>query len=226
MIGENIPGSIVNFNQRFDLKLASHASIEAQCAAVADDIAYNSHDIDDGLRAGLFTLEEIAVLPIAGETMAQVQKDFPGLDKRRTRHEIVRHQITAMVEDVISNTMQGLTRLSPGSSDDVRKCGETIVCFSQGMKQKERAIKEFLFDRMYRAPQVMAMRDGAEKIISDLFYAYSQSAASIPDNLDRYLQSKQETSRMRTIADFVASMTDSYAINEHQRLFDDTPDLG
>jgi len=94
------------------------------------------------------------------------------------------------------------------------------------MKQKERAIKEFLFDRMYRAPQVMAMRDGAEKIISDLFYAYSQSAASIPDNLDRYLQSKQETSRMRTIADFVASMTDSYAINEHQRLFDDTPDLG
>lgn len=224
--GDDVPGTIRDFNVRFDLGLASYAGIEAQCAAVADDIAYNGHDIDDGLRAGLFELEDLADVPIAGETLHKVGQAYPGLEPRRVRHEIVRQQITAMVEDVILTALDNLESVAPDSADEVRDCGRTLVCFSDAMAQKERAIKAFLFERVYRSPKVMVMREAAEKIITDLFHAYRDAPGRVPESLARALDGKTGSAAIQTVTDFIASMTDSYAINEHRRLFDDTPDLG
>lgn len=221
-----IPDTILKFNAKFDLELSNHASIEAQCAAIADDIAYNAHDIDDGLRAGMFSLDDLRDVPIARETMIHVTDKYPDLETRRIRHEIIRRQITAMVEDVISNSIQNLERLSPNVLTDVHQCGETLVKFSNDMAEKEKRIKGFLFGRVYRAPAVMNMRDAAEKIMKDLFSIYVEDIVSRPDSLRTNMEKDSSGGGMRVICDFIASMTDSYAIKEHSRLFDDTPELG
>ncbi|MEM7067495.1 MAG: deoxyguanosinetriphosphate triphosphohydrolase [Pseudomonadota bacterium] len=226
LTGEDIPQSIINFNRSFDLELESHSSIEAQCAAIADDIAYNAHDLDDGLRAGLFVLDDLLDLPIAGEAMKEMRERYPDIDDRRVRHEIIRRQITRMVEDVIATSITSIKRVSPSSVDEVRACGETIVSFSAEMVEKERSIKCFLFENMYRAAELMKMREAAKRIMRDLFLAYMEDVSSIPDNLQKYLDNSTPLGHPRVISDFIASMTDSYAISEHNRLFDDTPDLG
>lgn len=225
LVGDDIPASIRNFDREFSLELGSHASLEAQCAAVADDIAYNSHDIDDGLRAGLFTLEDLLELPITGDRLVEIRKSHPGLEFRRTRHEIIRYQITRMVEDVIRTAKAGLASVKPQSAQDVRHCGKTIVRFSHEMRLQEKQIKAFLFERMYRAPSVMVMREAAEQIIRDLYEAYHSGIACRPDSLKRNTDNAKPDDIPRAIADFIASMTDDYAIKEHRRLFDATPKL-
>jgi len=226
MIGDDVSLAIRNFNAKFDLDLESHASLEAQCAAVADDIAYNAHDIDDGLRAGLFELDDLLDVPITGEQLVFVRNKYPGLDDRRVRHEIVRYQITKMVEDVIVTARENLARIKPVDANAVRKCGETIVGFSDQMQKKEKAIKQFLFNRMYRAPDVMVVREGAGKIIKDLYSIYNSGVENMPEKLQLNIDMASAGSHPRVIADFIASMTDSYAVNEHERLFDVTPELG
>jgi dGTPase len=221
-----VPEIFSEFNKLWDLKLASHASIEAQCAAVADDIAYNAHDLDDGLRAGLFDLDELQDVPLVTEALAVVRAKYPGLENHRIRHEIVRRQITSMVEDVISNTKMNISKHEPTSVSDVRDCGETLVSFSDDMKVKEKGIKAFLFEKMYRSPNVMKMRDGAEIIISDLFDFYLNERTNMPNGLKGVSNKNKSNNRPRLVADFIAGMTDSYAISEHERLFDATPDLG
>ena len=227
---DEVPSSILNFNQKFDLWLESHSSIEAQCAAIADDIAYNAHDLDDGLRADLFNLEDIAELPLASDSLAQVKSLYPDLDASRITHEIVRRQITAMVEDVISETNRRLKALAPKSADDVRHAGQTIVAFSPTMAKAEKAIKAFLFENMYRAPSVMAVRKNAYQIVVDLFDCYFSGEAEMPKEWGMDWQQADamldEGKRARTVCDFIAGMTDRYAILEHQRLFDVTPNLG
>ena len=223
---ENIPDTFINFNQLWDLELGSHASLEAQCAAVADDIAYNAHDLDDGLRAKLFMANDLIDVPLAGDALRIVEQKYPDLEPNRLRHEIVRRQITAMVEDVISNSKSNISKHEPNSIADVRNCGKTLVCFSNQMKLKERGIKEFLFDKMYRSPDVMKMRQGAEIIIRDLFNVYLNEQGIMPNGLQRLGQKNKSNDRPRIIADFIAGMTDSYAISEHERMFDATPDLG
>lgn len=222
----NIPDTFTDFNQVWDLELSSHASLEAQCAAVADDIAYNAHDLDDGLRAKLFELDDLLDIQLAGEALKVVREKYPNLERHRVRHEIVRRQITLMVEDVITNAKLNLSRHAPKTVNDVRDCGESIVCFSQAMHEKEKGIKTFLFDKMYRSPNVMKMRDGAEIIIRDLFDVYLNKIGDMPNGLKRLSVKNKSNDRPRIIADFIAGMTDSYAISEHQRLFDLTPDLG
>lgn len=226
LVGSDIPQAILSFNSRFDLELASHASIEAQCAAIADDIAYNAHDLDDGLRAQLFGFEDLREVSLIAELLDEVEDLYPALEDRRKRHEIVRRQITIMVEDAISTAMNNLQRVKPSNATEVRNCGETIVEFSDEMKAKEVEVKAFLFDRMYRSPQVLVMRDAAIKIIKGLFDIYSSEPDSVPPNLYRHLEGRNEGSRMRRIADFIASMTDDYALKEYERLFDDAPQLG
>jgi len=224
-----VPEPIAEFNALFDLDLARHSGIEAQCAAIADDIAYNAHDLDDGLRAGLFDLSDIEDLPLAGEHLAEVRSLYPGLDDSRTVHEIVRRQITAMVEDVIKQAQQNLAELKPKSQEDIRNAGKTLVHFSTPMATSEKAIKAFLFKNMYRAPGVVRVREDAKQVIRELFNVYFTGKAKMPNEWGLDWQDTatriDDNKRARLVCDFLSGMTDRYAILEHQRLFDVTPEL-
>ena len=224
-----LPKPIAEFDALFNLDLARHSSVEAQCAAIADDVAYNAHDLDDGLRAGLFDHDALASVPLVGELLADVRERFPNLDGARTTHEIVRRQITAMVEDVIHEAQSRLSTIAAVSNDDIRNADLPVVAFSSQMAAHERAIKAFLFAHMYRAPSVMRVRDNAQSIVRDLFSQYVSGKAQMPNEWG--LDWRETAGRMdrekraRLVADFIAGMTDRYAIGEHQRLFDATPEL-
>ena len=225
-----IPYTIAQFNELYDLSLDQHSAIEAQCAAIADDIAYNGHDLDDGIRAGLFAIDALENLPIAGEALVYLRKKYPGLEDKRLAHEIVRRQITAMVEDVIHRSVSALEELDPASDGEIRNAGKTIVAFSDEMANHESAIKTFLYENMYRASDVIAVRENAQSIVRDLFECYFTGSAPMPNDwgIDWSEASTQmdEKKRARLVSDFLAGMTDNFAIGEHQRLFDVTPNLG
>ena len=225
-----IPYTITEFNELYDLELHHHSTIEAQCAAIADDIAYDAHDLDDGIRAGLFCLDDLQNQPLIGESLADLRQLYPGLDAKRIAHEIVRRQITAMVEDVITTSLANIERINPGSDRDIRDAGETVVRFSDQMKASEAAIKAFLYANMYRAKDVIAVRQNAQIIVRDLFREYFSGDGQMPNDwgvdwqdASRRLDDKK---RARLVSDFLAGMTDNFAISEHKRLFDVTPDLG
>ena len=229
IIGENIPYAIAQFNALYDLDLEQYSTIEAQCAAIADDIAYNAHDLDDGLRAGLFELDDLASLPLAGDTLKWVRKQYPSLEDKRVVHEIVRAQITAMVEDVINQSLSAISTLNPQSDNDVRMAGRALVSFSLEMAKTEAAIKAFLYKHMYRAPSVMAIRKNAQQILRELFAAYFSGDAEMPNewglNWSEASARMDDQKRARLVSDFLSGMTDKFAIDEHQRLFDVTPEL-
>jgi dGTPase len=224
-----LPKPIAEFNALFDLDLSRHSSIEAQCAAIADDIAYNAHDLDDGLRAELFSLDALAGLPLVGEILGLVRERYPHLDGARTTHELVRRQITAMVEDVIAETNRRLGETAPRTAADIRGAGHAMVSFSEPMAAAEKAIKGFLYAHMYRAPSVMRIRENAQMIVRDLYFAYASGDAQMPNEWGMDWRDAAgrmaEEKRVRLVADFIAGMTDRYAISEHQRLFDATPEL-
>ena len=224
--GEPVPEPILAYHARHDLHLGTHASLEAQVAAIADDIAYNTHDIDDGLRSGLITMDMLSELPLLSSILSEVSARYPGLEKPRLVNEIMRRQITAMVEDVIGVSQDALSRLKPLSADDVRQCGETIATFSGEMAEADRAIKAFLYRHVYRHPDVMRIREQAASIVTDLFHAYMQDPARMGET--RLAESAALNStgeRARLVRDYLAGMTDTYAISAHRRLFDHTPDL-
>lgn len=227
--GEGLKGPVAqairDYSELHDLHLSRHASLEAQCAAIADDIAYNSHDIDDGLRAGLLSLDALAATSLHAAILAEVDALYPALDDVRRGHELMRRQITAMVEDVIITATENLRRIDPGSADDIRAAGETIVRFSDAMREKEQALKAYLYANLYRHPDVMRVRAGAEQIVGDLFDAYFADPRSMPEGWREGLDRAPDRIMARSVADFLAGMTDTYAIKEHQRLFDRTPDL-
>lgn len=227
--GEGLKGPVAqairDYSELHDLHLSRHASLEAQCAAIADDIAYNSHDIDDGLRAGLLSLDALAATSLHAAILAEVDALYPALDDVRRGHELMRRQITAMVEDVIITATENLRRIDPGSADDIRAAGETIVRFSDAMREKEQALKAYLYANLYRHPDVMRVRAGAEQIVGDLFDAYFADPRSMPEGWREGLDRAPDRIKARSVADFLAGMTDTYAIKEHQRLFDRTPDL-
>ena len=221
-----VPLTIVSFSQLFDLELDRHASIEAQCAAIADDIAYDTHDIDDGLRAGLLTLDMLEPLDLPGGILAGVRKRYPALDPVRTGHELMRRQITAFVEDVISTAQAQLEAAAPGSVREVHGAGRPFVTFSSGMAAKEKQLKAFLYANLYRHPDVMAVRRNADRIVRDLFGHYFANPRDMPEGWREGLDRAEDRIKARDVADFIAGMTDTYAIKEHRRLFDRTPDLG
>ncbi|SNY93652.1 dGTPase [Cohaesibacter sp. ES.047] len=220
-----VPWGIRTYAEQQDLMLWSYASIEAQAAAIADDIAYNSHDIDDGLRAGLIHLDQLREVPLVGEAYREVSEKYPKLDETRTVHEIVRRLITRMVEDVIKTSMDNLARIKPQSTADVRAAGETIVRFSDAMAKAEAGLKAFLFGNVYREKHVMRVMHNAEQVLKDLFEAYFEKPESMPLEWQSDLDGCAETVLARRVADYVAGMTDRFAILEHRRLFDVTPDL-
>ncbi|MCB1466375.1 MAG: deoxyguanosinetriphosphate triphosphohydrolase [Rhizobiaceae bacterium] len=221
-----VPQPIRDFNELFDLELDLHASLEAQCAAIADDIAYNTHDIDDGIRSGLLSLDMLDEVSLPGAILASVRQRYPGLDPVRTGHELLRRQITIMVEDAITTSKAILDKLAPQSAADVRRAGRTIVAFSPKMAREEKELKAFLYANLYRHPDVLAMRTKAEKVVLDLFDAYFSDPSTMPEGWRDVLDRADAGVKARHVSDFLAGMTDPYALKEHRRLFDQTPELG
>lgn len=221
-----VPETIVSYCALHDLEIGTFASLEAQAAAIADDIAYDTHDVDDGLRAGLFTLADLEDVPFTAAILTELAERYPKLDSVRRSHELTRRQITRMVEDVIAATRAGLERYKPGSPDAVRALPEALVVMSAGMREADRTLKAFLFKRMYRHPDVIEKREGADRILRDLFAAYFDRPREMPENWGALCADAGLAERARHVADFLAGMTDNYAISEHRRLFDATPDMG
>lgn len=224
--GKAVPESILRYNERHDLWLGSHSSLEAQVAAIADDIAYNTHDIDDGLRSGLITMDMLEDLPLIAGLLSEVGGRYPGLEEPRLLHEIMRRQITAMVEDVIAVAQASLADIKPESADDVRLAGQTMAHFSDEFVAADRDIKAFLYRHLYRHPDVMRVRANATRIVNDLFSAFmSDPAAMGHKHAGTGFSDMAEAKLVHRVRDYIAGMTDTYAIAEHRRLFDRTPEL-
>ncbi len=220
-----VPLPILDFNERYDLELTRFASLEAQCAAIADDIAYNAHDIDDGLRAGLLSLEALDDVPLTKRLLDLVRTRYPDLDPVRTGHELVRRQITIMVEDVIEETQRRLAAAKPQSVEDVHGQSHALVAFSDAMCTDEKVLKRFLFKNLYFHDSVVVRRHAADKILQDLFDTCFANPSILPPEWQSGCETLDEAARARRVADYLAGMTDNYAVREHRRLFDHTPDL-
>ena len=215
-----LPYALAEVNADWDLELHTNASAEAQVAAVADDVAYNHHDLHDGLRAELFTEDELAELPVVGPAFAEVDRLYPGLDPTRRRYEALRRVFGTMVEDVIAVAQNRLAGLQPQSAQDIRDMDGPIIRFSKPLYQNIKAIKSFLFTRMYRAPSVVVERGNVTAMLNDLFPLFLHDPGQMPDHWCRVArEAGDETQCARIVLDYVAGMTDRFAIAEHQRLF-------
>src|SRR5262249_37001990 len=191
-----------------DLELWTYASAEAQVAALSDDIAYDAHDIDDGLRADLFTLEDIAAVPLVGSILGTIDEQYPNLDPARRAHEIVRGLITRMIEDVIAETNRRVVMLKPRTAAEVREAPRPVVGFSPAMDKADREIKGFLYPRMYRHDRIARVMEDAERVVRDLFSHYVASPTDLPPGWNEGVRVTDVPARARRIGDYIAGMTD------------------
>ena len=210
--------ALAEIDAAFPLELRQYASLEAQIAAIADDIAYDNHDIDDGIRAGLLTLDQLRELPFIDSRWRAIFDRYPGARHETLLRELVREQIGAMVNDVIETTRARIAKLGIETVDDVRNAGRTIGGFSDALAARERQLKAFMYANLYHHPEQIAAAEQASVIISDLFAAYSNDTALMPDDWRATLPS-DEPQRSRHIADFLAGMTDRFATNSHLAIF-------
>ncbi len=201
----------------FPLRLASHASLEAQVAAVADDIAYDNHDIDDGLRAGLLDFDALLGVPMVSEGWAQVCSRYPDVDALRLRPELIRQQIGLMVNDVVDATRANIAAAGVKTADDVRGAGRTLAGFSDAMAAREKALKKFMYANLYHHPRQREVADSARGVIVGLFAAYQDKPDALPEDW-RATVPGDATARARHIADFIAGMTDRFAISRYRAL--------
>ncbi len=214
-----LPYALAEVNAEWDLDLATHASAEAQVAAIADDIAYSHHDLHDGLRSGLFDETDLMDLPVTGPAFAEVDRLYPDLEKMRRRHEALRRVFGRMVEDVIAVAQNRLASAQPKSVDDIRHLGLTVIRFSKPLYQDLKAVRSFLFTRMYRAPSVMAVRAEVTEKLDGLFPLYLAKPQLLPAEWQVDVEAAtDQTALARVVADYIAGMTDRFAIQEHQRL--------
>jgi dGTPase len=218
-----VPVDILAFDATFPLGLASYAGAEAQAAAIADDVAYDAHDLDDGLRAGLFSLDDLNEVEFLRDVLQEIRAWRPGLDPMRAVHELGRRVITRFVEDVLRESARRLRQAAPRSADALRALDAPVVAPSAAMAEADKAMKRFLFKRMYRHPDVMAKRAMGDEVLRDLFSHYFERPIDMP--AERRPAFDDESARARASADYVAGMTDRFALSEHRRLFARTPDL-
>jgi len=212
----NPPWALADANDGFDLALGSWPSLEAQVAAIADDIAYDNHDIDDGLRAGLFSLDQLQAVPMVVARWDKVRARFAGVDQRRLVAELIRDQIGMMVIDVLAETRRRLGEAGIDRADAVRVAGRALVGFSEELRGAERALKAFLHAHMYDAAPVKAVKDRAQHVLSALFASYRDDPRRLPPEWRP--QTDDPVLVGRAIGDFVAGMTDRYAIRRHEEL--------
>ncbi len=213
------PYALEAYADLHDLELATHASAEAQVAALADDVAYNSHDLHDGLRAGLFDEAELAAMPMLDAAFGRVDARWPGIGRERRRHEALRRFFGTLVEDVIAQAQGRLAELAPADAQAVRDAGRSIVRFSEPVWQDLRTIRTFLYHRMYRAPSVVEMRAHVTAMIDDLFPLYMSRPDLLPDAWQGDVAvARGDAALARLVVDYIAGMTDRFAIQEHGRL--------
>ncbi len=218
-VAEPRPYALAEYDARHDLGLSTHASAEAQVAALADDIAYSHHDLHDGLRAELFSTDELAELPVLGGCFAEVDRLYPGLNYYRRRHEALRRFFGILVEDVIVLARRTLADLAPSSVDEIRHAGRMVIRFSDPLWADLKVIRAFLFTRMYRAPKVVEMRQIVTAAINDLFPLYMAAPENLPRQWRKDVaEAEGDTALARIVADYIAGMTDRFAIQEHARL--------
>lgn len=214
-----LPYALAEYNALHDLELHSYASTEAQVAALADDIAYNSHDLHDGLRAELFSTDELAELPILQDCFAEVDRKYPGLNYYRRRHEALRRFFGVLVEDVIAIARANLAELTPKTASNVRYAGRPIVQFSNALWNDLKVVRKFLFHRMYRAPSVVKMRKEVTEAVTTLFPLFMQHPELLPKQWRKDVQkAKDDVALARIVVDYIAGMTDRFALQEHERL--------
>ncbi len=213
-----LPYALAEYDREHTLELDTHASAEAQVAALADDIAYNNHDLHDGLRANLFTDDEICALPIVGPAYVEVDRKYPNLEPRRRRHEALRQVFGVMVADVIETSRELLEDSGAATVEDIRHLGRPVIKFSDALWADLKEIRAFLFTRMYRAPSVMEKRAEVTEVVEALFPLFMQRPDLMPARWQTRLRHVDETTLARTVSDYIAGMTDRFALQEHARL--------
>ena len=215
--------ALAEANSSFDLELDSWPSLEAQVAAVSDDIAYDNHDIDDGLRAGLITFEDLLEVPIVGRHWRDIWRRHPGISEEKALRALVRDMIGTMVADVMNETERRLVDARAGTVDDVRDAGRQLSGFSAELAAEERELKQFLYGKLYNAPALVPVREEAQRVVANLFEAYRADPSLLPP---AWRHEGDETQRVRSIGDFIAGMTDRFAVARHEELIGpvDLPD--
>jgi dGTPase len=216
----SVPRTIADYVAGHDLALGTYPSAEAQIAALSDDIAYNNHDIDDGLRAGLFTVADMKDVPLVGPVFKEVMARYPGIEEPRLIHEAIRRMIDLMVSDVIAQTKRRLDAAKVANVDDIRAQPAPVVAFSDTMRAHDKALKAFLFEHMYRHYRVNRMASKARRVVTELFALLLKEPDCLPSEWQREAANKSADDRARIVADYIAGMTDRYALDEHRRLFD------
>jgi dGTPase len=211
------PWALAEADAEARLELTSHASLEAQVAALADDIAYDNHDIDDGLRAGLLTLEQIEAVPLVADGWRRVEARFPDLSRERLAGELIRSQIGAMVNDLLDESRARIADAGVASVEDVRAAGRALIGFSPAMASAERALKRFMYANLYHHPRQLEAASAAHRIVSGLFAAYRGDPALLPDEW-RLRLPEGEPAVSRHVADFIAGMTDRYAVSRYREV--------
>ncbi|MBJ7448168.1 MAG: deoxyguanosinetriphosphate triphosphohydrolase [Brevundimonas sp.] len=219
MLAEPAWKAVADYAPRWDLRLGTFASLEAQAAAIADDIAYNNHDVDDGVQAGLFTLDDLAQVPLIGPILHQTRRDWPDIDERMIRIEAVRRMIGAMVEDVLAETEGRIEAAGIRSTEDVRTADRTLVAFSPQMLADLGVLRQFLYQRMYRHYRVNRTRSQARRILAEMFQLFMAEPETMPPEWSGKAGAADEAKRARAVCDYIAGMTDRYAIEEHKKLF-------
>jgi dGTPase len=218
LAGKPLPDAVAAHDRLQPLDLSSHASAEAQAAAIADDIAYNAHDVDDGLRSGVLSLEDMRAAPFLSGLLNEIDQTYPGLDPTRRTHELQRRMITQFVEGAIAEGEHRLAAIAPGSVADIRAAATPVIAFPPGLEAADREIKAFLFPRLYRSRLVMDIMEQAETMVAQLFAAYLADPGLMPDDWRRRWEALDAHGRAWRVADYIAGMTDRYARDQHGQI--------